>query len=69
MDQNHSDNLEGAPACAQNAGANAPSGGAGLERRNSARRKYASMATVFSACCSAKGDRPCPTLTVSNAAC
>ena len=43
MDQNHSDQPVGAPAGAQNADAGAPSGAAGPERRNSARRK---MATV-----------------------
>ena len=46
-DQNHSDNLEGAPACAQDACADAPSGGAGLERRNSARRKLAAVTRML----------------------
>ena len=39
MDQNYSDKPEGVPAGAQNADAGAPSGGAGPERRFSARRK------------------------------
>ena len=47
MDQNHSDNPEGAPACAQDACADAPSGGAGLERRNSARRKLAAVTRML----------------------
>src|ERR671933_477877 len=41
MDQTRSDKAEGAPACARNADAGAPSGGAGPERRFSARRKLA----------------------------
>ena len=41
MDQIRSDKPEGAPACARNAAAGAPSGGAGPERRLSARRKLA----------------------------
>ena len=41
MDQSRSDKPEGAPACAQNADAGAPSGGAGPERRFSTRRKLA----------------------------
>jgi hypothetical protein len=41
MDQIRSDEPEGAPACAQTADAGAPSGGAGPERRFSARRKLA----------------------------
>ena len=41
MDQIRSDKPEGAPACARNADAGAPSGGAGPERRLSARRKLA----------------------------
>src|SRR3954467_15172728 len=41
MDQNRSDKPEGAPACAQNADAGAPSGGAGPERRFSTQRKLA----------------------------
>ena len=36
MDQSRSDKPEGAPACARNADAGAPSGGAGPERRFSA---------------------------------
>jgi hypothetical protein len=43
MDQNHSDNPEGAPACTQDAGADVPSGGAGPELRNSARRKLVAV--------------------------
>src|SRR6187549_3868611 len=43
MDQIRSDEPEGAPACAHNADAGAPSGGAGPERRNSARRKLAAV--------------------------
>src|SRR3954469_2988354 len=46
MDQNHSDKTEGAPACAQNADAGAPSGAAGPERRNSARRKLAAVSRL-----------------------
>jgi hypothetical protein len=46
MDQIRSDEPEGAPTCAQDAGADAPSGGAGPERRNSARRKLAAVLTV-----------------------
>ena len=41
MDQSQSFKPEGAPACAQTADAGAPSGGAGPERRFSARRKLA----------------------------
>ena len=41
MDQIHSNEPEGAPACAQNADAGAHSGGAGPERRFSAQRKLA----------------------------
>ena len=41
MDQICSNGPEGAPACAQKADAGAPSGGAGPERRFSARRKLA----------------------------
>ena len=41
MDQIRSDKPEGAPACDQTADAGAPSGGAGPERRFSARRKLA----------------------------
>ena len=43
MDQYHSDEPEGAPACARNADAGAASGGAGPERRFSARRKLAAV--------------------------
>jgi transposase len=44
MDQSRREESEGAPACAQNAGAGVSSGGAGPERRNSARRKLAAVA-------------------------
>ena len=47
MDQIRSDEPEGAPACAHNAGAGAPSGGAGPERRNSARRKLAAVTRLL----------------------
>src|SRR3954454_22333528 len=47
MDQIRSDKPEGAPACAQNADAGAPSGGAGPERRNSARRKLAAVTRLL----------------------
>ena len=47
MDQNHSDQPEGAPAGAQNADAGAPSGAAGSERRNSARRKLAAVTRLL----------------------
>ena len=47
MDQIRSDEPEGAPACAQNAGAGTPSGGAGPERRNSARRKLAAVTRLL----------------------
>src|SRR3954464_480217 len=47
MDQSHSDKPEGAPARAQNAGAGAPSGGAGPERRFSAQRKLAAVTRLF----------------------
>ena len=43
MDEIHSDEPEGAPERAPNAGAGAPSGGAGPERRFSARRKLAAV--------------------------
>ena len=46
MDQNHSDQPVGAPAGAQNAAA-APTGGAGPERRNSARRKLAAVTRLL----------------------
>src|ERR687897_1669142 len=47
MDEIHSDEPEGAPAQAPNAGAGAPSGGAGPERRLSARRKLAAVARLL----------------------
>src|SRR3954471_8549167 len=47
MDQSHSDKPEGAPACAQNADAGAPSGGAGPERRFSAQRKLAAVTRLL----------------------
>jgi len=47
MDQNHSDKTEGAPACAQNADAGAPSGAAGPERRFSAQRKLAVVSRLL----------------------
>src|SRR3954453_15543551 len=47
MDQNHSDQPEGAPAGAQNADAGAPSGGAGPERRFSAQRKLAAVTRLL----------------------
>ena len=49
MDQIRSDEPEGAPARAQNAGAGAPSGGAGPEpeRRFSARRKLAAVTRLL----------------------
>src|ERR671932_250304 len=47
MDQICSDKPEGAPACAQNANAGAPSGAAGPERRNSARRKLAAVTRLL----------------------
>src|SRR5918912_121457 len=43
MDKPRDDEPEGAPARAQNAGAGAPSGGAGPERRFSAPRKLAAV--------------------------
>jgi hypothetical protein len=43
MDEIRSDEPEGAPARAQNAGAGAPSGAAGPERRFSAQRKLAGV--------------------------
>src|SRR5918993_790491 len=43
MDEIHSDEPEGAPVQARNAGAGAPSGGAGPERRFSAQRKLAAV--------------------------
>ena len=47
MDQNHSDKPMGAPAGAQSADAGAPTGGAGPERRNSARRKLAAVTRLL----------------------
>ena len=47
MDQNQSFKPEGAPACAQNADAGAPSGGAGPERRFSAQRKLAAVSRLL----------------------
>src|SRR6478609_9111897 len=47
MDQNYSDKPEGAPAGAQNADAGALEGGAGPERRNSARRKLAAVTRLL----------------------
>ena len=61
MDQSRSDKPEGAPACAQNADAGAPSGGAGPERRFSTRRKLA----VVTACCAASRSRPWPVSSTS----
>ncbi len=47
MDQYHSDEPEGAPACARNADAGAPSGGVEPERCFSARRKLAAVARLL----------------------
>ena len=47
MDEIRSDEPEGAPACAQNADAGAPSGAAGSERRLSARRKLAAVTRLL----------------------
>src|SRR5215210_4411077 len=47
MDQSRREEPEGALACAQNAGAGAPLGGAGPERRNSARRKLAAVTRLL----------------------
>jgi transposase-like protein len=47
MDQNRSDKPEGAPACAQTGGSGAPLGGAGPERRFSARRKLAAVSCLL----------------------
>ena len=47
MDQIRSDEPEGAPARAPNAGVGAPSGGAGPERRFSARRKLAAVTRLL----------------------
>src|SRR4028119_255117 len=47
MDEIRSDEPEGAPARAPNAGAGAPSGAAGPERRFSARRKLAAVTRLL----------------------
>ena len=47
MDQCRSDEPEGAPACARNAGVGAALGAAGPERRFSARRKLAAVARLL----------------------
>ena len=47
MDQSRGDEPEEAPACARNADAGAASGGAGPERRFSARRKLAAVARLL----------------------
>ncbi len=47
MDEIRSDEPEGAPARTRNAGAGAPSGGAGPERRFSARRKLAAVTRLL----------------------
>ena len=47
MDQTRCDEAEGAPACARNADAGAPSGGAGPERRFSAPRKLAAVTRLL----------------------
>ena len=47
MDEIRSNEPEGAPARAQNAGAGAPSGGAGPERRFSAQRKLTAVTRLF----------------------
>ena len=47
MDQSRSDKPEGAPACARNADAAAPSGASGPERRLSARRKLAAVTRLL----------------------
>ena len=47
MDEIRSNEPEGAPARAQNAGAGAPSGGAGPERRFSAQRKLATATRLL----------------------
>ncbi len=46
MDEIRSNEPEEVPACAQNAGAGAPSGAAGPERRFSARRKFAAVSRL-----------------------
>ena len=47
MDEIRSDEPERVPACAPNAGAGAPSGGAGPERRFSARRKLSAVTRLL----------------------
>jgi transposase len=47
MDQNHRDKPVGEPAGAQNTDAGAPTGGAGPERRNTARRKLAAVTRLL----------------------
>src|ERR671916_1522737 len=47
MDQTRSDKPEATPACAPTADAGAPSGGAGPERRLSARRKLAAVTRLL----------------------
>ena len=47
MDQNRSDKPVGAPAGAQSVDAGAPTGAAGPERRNSARRKLAAVTRLL----------------------
>ena len=47
MDQSRKDKPEGAPACAQDADAGAPSGAAGPERRFSAQRKLAAVSRLL----------------------
>jgi len=47
MDHIRSNEPEGAPACARNADAGAPSGGAGPERRLSAQRKLAAVTRLL----------------------
>ena len=47
MDQNRSDQPEGAPAGAQHVDSGTPTGGAGPERRNSARRKLAAITRLL----------------------
>lgn len=47
MDEIRSNEPEGAPARAPNAGASAPSGGVGAERRFSARRKLAAVTRLL----------------------
>jgi transposase len=47
MDQDQSFKPEGAPVCAQNANAGAPSGAAGPERRFSAQRKLAAVSRLL----------------------